>query len=129
MLDHVQHIAPAYLSEQERHRRYQEAAQNFRVRVILGHFHLLRELVDVGGIVVLLSDVRGFVFDVSGTENDAQHRRTLPVVPRALAELVRESFAVLDESHWEWLTDLPEKGKLGRGYEVGGYLVERRDQF
>jgi hypothetical protein len=123
ILDYVQHIAPSYLGEQELHRRYQEAAQNFRVRVIQGHLHLLRELVDMGGIVVLLSDVRGFVFEVSGTENDAQHRRTLPVVPRGLAELVRESFTVLEERHWEWITDLPEKGKLGRGYEVVGYVL------
>lgn len=126
MLDHVQHIAQSYLGEQERHRRYQEAAQNFRVRVILGHFHLLRELVDVGGIVVLLSDVRGFVFDIFGTENDAQHRRTLPIVPREFIELVRESFAVLDERHWEWITDLPEEGKLGRGYEVVGYVLSSK---
>ncbi len=123
MLDHVQRIAPSYLGEQERHRRYQEVVQNFRVRVIQGHLHLLRELVDVGGIVVLLSDVRGFVFEVSGSENDAQHRRTLPIVPHGLAELVRESFTVLEERHWEWIADLPEKGKLGRGYEVVGYVL------
>ncbi len=126
MLDHVQRIAPSYMGEQERHRRYQEAAQNFRIRVIQGHLHLLRELVDVGGIVVLLSDVRGFVFDVFGTENDMQHRRTLPIVPRGLTELVRESFTVLEESHWEWITDLPEKGKLGRGYEVAGYVLSSK---
>jgi len=129
MLDHMQRIAPGYLGEQERHHRYQEAAQDFRLRVIQAHLHLLRELVDVGGIVVLLSDVLGFVFDVSGAENDAQHRRTLPVVPSGLTELVCESFTVLEERHWEWITDLPEKGKLGRGYEVVGYLLERRDQF
>jgi hypothetical protein len=123
MLDHVQRIAPSYLGEQERHHRYQEVVQNFRVRVIQGHLHLLRELVDVGGIVVLLSDVRGFVFEVSGSENDAQHRRTLPIVPHGLAELVRESFTVLEERHWEWIADLPEKGKLGRGYEVVGYVL------
>ncbi len=122
MLDYVQRIAPSYLGEQERHHRYQEAAQTFRVRVIEAHLHLLRELVDVGGIVVLLSDVRGFVFADSDNENDAQHRRTLPVVPRVLTELVRESFTLLEERHWEWITDLPEKGKLGRGYEVGGYV-------
>jgi hypothetical protein len=126
MLDHVQRIVPSYLGEQERHRRYQEAAQNFRVRVILGHLHLLRELVDVGGIVVLLNDVRGFVFEVSGSENDAQHRRTLPIVPHGLAELVRESFTVLEERHWEWIADLPEKGKLGRGYEVVGYVLSSK---
>jgi hypothetical protein len=123
ILDHMQRIAPGYLGEQERHLRYQEAAQAFRVRVIEAHLHLLRDLVDVGGIVVLLSDVRGFVFDVFGTENDMQHRRTLPIVPRGLTELVRESFTVLEERQWEWITDLPEKGKLGRGYEVGGYVL------
>ncbi len=121
ILDHVQRIAPDYLGEQERHRRYQEAAQAFRARVIQAHLHLLCELVDVGGTVVLLSDVRGFIFSASGTENDTQHRRTLPVVPRGLTELVRESFTVLEERQWEWITDLPEEGKLGRGYEVGGY--------
>jgi hypothetical protein len=93
------------------------------VRVIEAHLHLLRELVDVGGIVVLLSDVRGFVFADSDTENDAQKRRTLPVVPRGLTELVRESFTLLEERHWEWITDLPEKGKLGRGYEVSGFVL------
>ena len=124
MLDHVQHIATAYLGEQERHRRFQEAAQNFRKRVIQGHLHLLQELLDVGGIVVLLSDVRGFVFEVFGTENDSQHRRTLPIVPRSLPELVRESFHVMEERHWEWITDLPGEGKLGRGYEVVGYMLK-----
>jgi hypothetical protein len=123
MLDHVQHIAPAYLGEQERHRRYQEAAQNFRIRITQGHLHLLHELLDVGGIVVLLSDVRGFVFEIFGTENDTQHRRTLPIVPRSLPELVRESFHVIEERHWEWITDLPGEGKLGRGYEVVGYVL------
>ena len=124
ILDHVQHVAPHYLSEQERHRRYQEAAQNFRIRIIQAHLHLLRKLVDVGGIVVLLSDIRGFIFSASGTENDTQHRRTLPIVPRGLTELVRESFTLLEEHHWEWITDLPEEGKLGRGYEVVGYVLK-----
>jgi len=123
VLDHIQRIAPSYLGEQERHRRYQEASQKIRVCVIQEHLHLLRELVDVGGIVVLLSDVRGFVFDVSVTDNDAQHRRTLPIMPRGLAELVGESFTVLEEHHWEWITDLPEERKLGRGYEVVGYVL------
>jgi len=123
ILDHVQRIASGFLGEQERHRRYQEAAQAFRVRIIKAHLHLLRELLDVGGLVVLLSDVRGFVFDVYGTENDAEHRRTMPLVPRVLPELVQEDFAVIEEAHWEWLADLPEKGKLGRGYEVVGYLM------
>jgi hypothetical protein len=123
ILDHVQRTAPGYLGEQERHRRYQEAAQTFRVRVIQAHLQLLCELVDVGGMVVLLSDERGFVFDVFDTENDAEHRRTLPIVPRAWPELVHDTFTVVEERHWEWITDLPEKGKLGRGYEVGGYVL------
>jgi hypothetical protein len=124
MLDYVQHVAPAYLVEQERHRRYQEAAQNFRIRVIQGHLHLLHEMLDVGGIVILLSDVRGFVFEVSGTENDSQPRRMLPIVPRLLPELVRERFHIIEERHWEWITDLPEEGKLGRGYDVVGYVLK-----
>jgi len=124
MLDHIQHNIPAYVGEQERHRRYQEAAQNFRIRVIRGHVHLLQELLDVGGIAVLLSDVRGFVFEDFNTEHDRQHRRTLPVVPRSLPELVQESFHVVEERHWEWITDLPQEGKLGRGYEVVGYVLK-----
>jgi len=123
ILDHVQRIAPGFLGEQERHRRYQEAAQAFRVRIIKAHLHLLRELLDVGGLIVLLSDVRGFVFDVYATGDDTEHRRMMPLVPRILPELVREDFAVIEEAHWEWLADLPEKGKLGRGYEVVGYIV------
>jgi hypothetical protein len=123
ILDHVQRIAPNYLGEQERHRHYQEAAQAFRIRVISAHLHLLRELVDIGGVVVLLSDVRGFVFNVYGTDHDAEHRRTTPVVPRTLPDLVRENFAVIEEAHWDWLTDLPEKDRLGRGYEVIGLVL------
>jgi len=123
ILDHVQRIAPNYLGEQERHARYQQAAQEIRVRIISAHLHLLRQLVDTGGIVVVLSDVRGFIFDVHGTAHDAEHRRTLPLVPRTLPDLVRANFAVIEEAHWEWLTDLPEKGKLGRGYEVAGYML------
>ncbi|MGZ3611971.1 MAG: hypothetical protein ACXVBU_18110 [Ktedonobacteraceae bacterium] len=124
MLDTIQRVAPAYLGEQERHRRYQDAAQNFRIRVIQGHVHLLRELLDVGGIAVLLSDVRGFVFEVSGTEHDAHHRQILPIVPRSLPELVRENFHILEEQKWVWITDLPEEGRLGRGYEVIGYILK-----
>jgi hypothetical protein len=124
ILDHVQRIAPTYLGEQERHRRYQEAAQAFRIRVISAHLHLLRELVDMGGVVVLLSDVRGFVFNIYGTDHDAEHRRTIPVVPRTLPDLVRENFAVIEEAHWDWLTDLPGKGGLGRGYEVIGLALD-----
>jgi len=123
ILDYVQYIAPNYLGEQERHRRYQEAAQAFRIRVISAHLHLLRELVDIGGVVVLLSDILGFVFNIHGTDHDAEHRRTMPIVPRTLPDLVRENFAVIEETHWDWLTDLPEKNKLGRGYEVSGLLL------
>ncbi len=126
LLDHIQRIAPAYLGAQERHRRYQEAAQSFRIRIIQGHLHLLHELLDVGGIVVLLSDVRGFVFEVFGTENDSQPRRTLPIVPFSLPELVRESFHIIEEQHWKWITDLPGEGKLGRGYEVVGYVLKTK---
>lgn len=122
ILDHIQRIAPDYLTEQERHRRYSQATQEFRVRIIQAHLHLLRELVDIGGIIVLLSDVRGFVFDIH-SGNDKQHRRTLPLVPRTLPDLVRENFAVLEEAHWEWISDLPGKDKLGRGYEVVGYVL------
>jgi hypothetical protein len=124
MLDHIQRSSPAYLGEQERHRGYQEAARNFRIRVIQGHLHLLQELLDVGGIVVLLSDVRGFVFEVLSAENDSHPRQTLPIVPRSLPELVQESFHRIDEQHWEWITDVPEEGRLGRGYEVVGYVLK-----
>ena len=123
MLDSIQRLAPDYLVEQERHARYQQAAQDFRVRSISGHLHLLQRLVDMGGIVVLLSDVRGFVFNVYGTDHDAAHRRNIPLVPRMLPDLVRASFSVIEEERWEWLTDLPEQGKLGRGYEVVGYVL------
>ncbi|HKF39304.1 MAG TPA: hypothetical protein VKB35_20575 [Ktedonobacteraceae bacterium] len=123
ILDHVQRIAPGLLGEQERHRRYQEAAQAFRVRIINAHLRLLRELLDVGGLGVLLSDMRGFVFDIHGTGDDTEHRRTIPLVPHILPELVQENFAVIEEAHWEWLTNLPDGGKLGRGYEVVGYVL------
>lgn len=123
ILDHVQRLAPQLLGEQERHRRYQDAAQDFRLRVIHAHLHLLRSLVDVGGVVVLLYDMRGFVFEVYGTEHDAEHRRAIPLVPRTLPNLVRDNFTVQEEAEWEWLTDLPEKERLGRGYEVAGYVL------
>jgi hypothetical protein len=124
VLDYVQRVAPDYLGEQERHRPYQEAAQAFRMRVISAHLHLLRALVDIGGIVVLLSDVRGFVFDVHGTDHGTGHRRVIPLVPQVLPELVRANFEVMEEVRWEWLTDLPEKGRLGRGYEVVGFSLK-----
>lgn len=119
ILDHVQRLAPSLPGEQERHHRYQEAAQSFRMRIILAHLHLLRNLLDSGGLVVLLCDVRGFAFNVSVTE----HRRTIPLVPRTFPELVRQTFNVVEERHWEWISDLPEQDRPGRGYEVIGYLL------
>lgn len=126
VLDHVQTVAPSLLSDQERHRHYQETAQAFRVRVINAHLHFLRSLLDMGGITILLSDVRGFVFNVHGTDHDATHRRSLPLVPRVFPELVHEVFAVVEEAHWEWLADLPEKDHPGRGYEVAGYILSEK---
>ncbi|HJT55785.1 MAG TPA: hypothetical protein VJ761_04765 [Ktedonobacteraceae bacterium] len=122
MLDHIQRIAPTMLGEQERHHRYQNAAQAFRIRVIGAHLHLLRELLDTGGNAVLLTDIRGFAF-----EHDIEQRRSIPLVPRALPELVREKFTLLEEEHWEWLSDLPGAGRLGRGYEVVGYLLKANE--
>jgi hypothetical protein len=124
LLDHIQQITPNLLGEQERHRRYQEAAQAFRIRIINAHLRLLHYLLDRGGIVVLLSDIRGFAFNVYGPDHDAQHRRTIPLVPRIFPELVRTNFSVLEEAKWEWITDLPEGERLGRGYEVIGYVLE-----
>ncbi|HLZ56434.1 MAG TPA: hypothetical protein VKR06_05750 [Ktedonosporobacter sp.] len=123
VLDHIQHIASTLLGEQERHRRYQEAAQAFRIRLIKAHLHLLRGLLDRGGCAVLLTDVRGFVFNVQGTDHDAAHRRTMPLVPRTFPDLIREDFTVVEEAQWEWVTDLPEKERPGRGYEVAGYVL------
>jgi hypothetical protein len=78
---------------------------------------------DTGGIAVVLSDVRGFVFNVYGTDHDTAHRRSLPLVPRIFPELVRNTFTVIEEVQWEWLADLPEKERPGRGYEVAGYIL------
>ena len=122
-LDHVQRVAPAALNEQERHRRYQDAAQAFRVRVIQAHLHLLRSLLDQDGLAVLLCDQRGFVFDVPNPRLSADHRRTIPLVPRAFFELIAQNFTVLEKREWEWLTDMPAEGRYGRGYEVVGYLL------
>jgi hypothetical protein len=30
---------------------------------------------------------------------------------------------VIEEAHWDWLTDLPEKDRLGRGYQVMGLVL------
>ncbi len=126
VLDQVQAAAPSLLGDQERHRHYQEAAQAFRVRVIKAHLHFLRSLLDMGGIAVLLSDIRGFVFNVHGTNHDATHRRSLPLVPRIFPELVYDTFTVVEETYWEWLADLPEKERPGRGYEVAGYILSEK---
>ena len=123
VLDRVQSIAPELLGEQERHRRYQQAASAFRERVIQAHLHLLQNLVEKEGFAILISDVRGFVFNVYGTDHDSEHRRTMPLVPRALPDFVREHFTVIEEDQWEWLTDLPANGRLGRGYDVVGYML------
>jgi hypothetical protein len=123
ILDRVQSIAPELLGEQERHRRYQQAASAFRQRVIQAHLHLLQKLVEKDGIIIFISDVRGFVFNVYGTDHDTEHRRTMPLVPRTLPDLIREHFTVVEESQWEWLTDLPTHGRLGRGYDVAGSML------
>lgn len=123
VLDRIQQLAPASLNEQEHHHRYQQAAQDFRTRIIQAHLHLMRELLDVGGLAVLISDIRGFAFNVTGTDHDAEHRRAIPLVPRAFPELVRDTFTVLQEEQWEWITDLPTKDKFGRGYEVVAYVL------
>ena len=123
ILDRVQQFAPVYLNEQEYHHRYQQAAQDFRIRIIQAHLHLMRELLDTGGLAVLLSDIRGFIFHVMNPNRDAEHLRSIPLVPRAFPELVRDTFTVQQEEQWEWITDLPEKDKFGRGYEVVGYVL------
>ncbi|GHO84573.1 hypothetical protein [Dictyobacter formicarum] len=124
ILDRIQQTAPELLMDQERHRRYQDAAQAFRVRVINAHLHYIRELLDLGGVAVLLTDIRGFAFDVYGTDHDATHRRTIPLVPRTLPDLIRDVFEVVEEAQWEWLTDLPDKERPGRGYEIAGYILK-----
>jgi len=123
ILDRVQSIAPEFLGEQERHRRYQQAAGAFRQRVIQAHLHLLQKLLEKDGIINLISDIRGFVFNVYGTDHDTEHRRTMPLVPRILPDLVCDHFTVVEENQWEWLTDLPAHGRLGRGYDVVGYML------
>lgn len=119
-LDFIQRLAPHMLGEQERHRRYQDAAQSFRTRIIQAHLHLLRSLLDTDGLAVLLTDLRGFVFN----DPEAEDRRTIPLVPRTFPELVEQNFTIGEQAQWEWITDLPEKEKLGRGYEVVGYLLK-----
>lgn len=123
LLDHIQSLFPDMMGEQERHRRYQEAAQDFRIRVINAHLHLLADLADAGASIVLLSDIRGFAFTVHGTDHDARHRRAIPLVPRQFPELLQAQFMIVEQAQWEWITDLPDKERPGRGYEASGYLM------
>jgi hypothetical protein len=123
VFDHIQKLEPQMIGTQERHRRYQEAAQHFRTRVIQAHLHLLRDLIDQGGVIVLMSDVRGFVFTVPGTDGDAGQRQTMPLVPRTFFELVQANFTIKEERQWEWISDLPTHDRPGRGYEVVGYIL------
>lgn len=125
VLDTIQRVAPSLVGEQERHRRYQDATQAFRERVMKAHLHFLRSLLDTGGVAVLLTDVRGFVFTVHGTDHDARHRRSMPLVPRTFAEQVQQTFTITKENHWEWLADLPTTERPGRGYEVAGYILRQ----
>ncbi len=125
VLKEIEATAPALLVEQERHRRYQEAAQAFRVRIINAQLHFMHALLDSGGVAVLLSDIRGFAFTVYGTDHDSTHRRYIPLLPRTFPELVRNTFRVVEEAKWDWLTDLPVEGRPGRGYEVAGYVLEK----
>ncbi|WP_069802012.1 hypothetical protein [Thermogemmatispora onikobensis] len=123
LLDAVQQRAARHLGTQERHRRYQEAAQRFRLRIIAAHLHLLHDLVEPDGLVVLLSDVRGFLFKEGELSKGEAPRQALPLVPYAFFDLVRQTFTVLAERRWEWLSDLPTAERPGRGYEVVGYLA------
>ncbi len=124
MLDTIAQFAPTLVSEQERHRRYQDAAQAFRIRIIKAHLHAIYELLDQGGVAVLLTDIRGFAFAVYGTDHDASHRRGIPLVPRVFPELVHERFSVIEQAQWEWIADLPENERPGRGYEVTGFILQ-----
>lgn len=123
VLDRVQRVSPQAVNEQERHHRYQEATQAFRVRVIQAHLHLLRELLERDGLAVLLCDLRGFVFDAPNPQSAGEHRRAIPLVPRAFFDLVEQQFTIVEQRTWEWLTDMPAEGRYGRGYEVGGYVL------
>lgn len=126
VLDCIQRAAPTLLTEQERHPRYQEVSQAFRVRVITAHLHLLRMLLDQDGLGVLLCDQRGFVFDAPNVQLAHEHRRTIPLVPHTFFDLVESTFTVLEKRTWEWLTDMPTEGRYGRGYEVVGYLLRNK---
>lgn len=124
VLDRIQHLAPEAVHEQERHQAYQQQAQAFRLRVIVAHLHLLRSLLDAGGLAVLLCDQRGFVFDTSSSHPVSNHRRAIPLVPHAFFAQVEQNFTIVEQREWEWLTDLPTEGRYGRGYDVIGYVLQ-----
>ncbi len=124
VLDTIKEFDADIVLEQERHRRYQETAQAFRIRVINAHLHFIRKMLDSGGVAVLLTDIRAFAFNVYGTDHDATHRRYLPLVPRVFPDLVQNAFHIREETQWEWVSDLPGEGRVGRGYEVVGYVLE-----
>lgn len=124
VLDHIQRVAPEALNEQEHHRAYQEAAQAFRVRVIAAHLHLLRSLLDSGGLVVLFCDQRGFLFETPTSQCVPGPRRIIPLVPYAFFELIEQNFPIIEKREWEWLTDMPAEGRYGRGYNVAGYVLQ-----
>jgi hypothetical protein len=124
LLDTVALSAPHLLNEQERHRRYQQATQAFRIRIINAHLHLMRNILDQGGMAVLLTDIRGFAFAVYGTDHDATHRHGIPLVPRSFRELVHVAFNVTQHEEWEWIADLPQDNRPGRGYEVNGFILQ-----
>lgn len=124
VLDRIQHLAPEAVHEQERHQDYQQQAQAFRLRVIAAHLHLLRSLLDAGGLVVLLCDQRGFVFDASGSPPGSNHRRAIPLVPHAFFAQVEQNFTIVEQRKWEWLTDMPAEGRYGRGYDIIGYVLQ-----
>lgn len=134
VLDRVQRVAPAALAEQERHHRYQAAAQSFRERVIAAHLHLMQAMLERDGLAVLLCDQRGFVFSapnagsISNADPAAMPRRTIPLVPHAFFDLLEEQFRIVEKHEWEWLSDLPAGERHGRGYEVGGYLLAANDR-
>jgi hypothetical protein len=83
----------------------------------------MRDLLDQDGLAVLLCDQRGFVFDAPDQQEAAQHRRSIPLMPRSFPEQVAQQFTIQEKREWEWLTDLPAEGRYGRGYEVVGYLL------
>lgn len=123
-LDLVQRVAPHLLEAQERQLRYQQAARAFRERVIQSHLHLLRSLMDRGGVVAMLTDIRGFAFTTHDTDRNAALRRAIPLVPHSFFDLVRATFTIRAELRWEWISDLPDSTRPGRGYEVAGYVLQ-----